>query len=236
MEPAVLIGAPIRNMEKTVPLYLEGILGLEYPKKRIALMWILNDSEDTSAQLLQEFKEKHEKKYKRVVITQMDFGAPRDEKLAQVRYAGENLWGTIDSMARGKNVLKDNIEPDEQYLFYVEGDVILKKDCLKKLLAHQRPIVGAMVKTGDMPNCFNILRFDSALDCFTRDSLDIPDVLSLVDFISGPVLFRRDILSEIAFGKMASGEDAMAMRMCAQKNIPVWVDPQITMEHLYAMR
>jgi len=161
---------------------------------------------------------------------------PKDAKIAEVRYGAGDQWGTIDSMARGKNILKESMLDDEDYLFYVEGDVIVTKDCLKRLLKSDKKIVGAVVKTGDAPNAFNVLRFDSLLNCYTRDSLVIPEEIAEVDFVSGPVLFHRSILNKIEFGKMQSGEDSMAMDMCRRQKIKVWADPNVRLEHLYSMR
>ncbi len=234
--PAVLIGAPIRDMERVLQRYLDAILGLDYPKKRIALMWIVNDSEDESLKMLQDFKKEYEKKYKRIEIAEIQWNAPKDAKIAEVRYGAGDQWGAVDSMGRGKNILKESILEDEDYLFYVEGDVILTRDCLKKLLNDDKKIVGALVKTGDAPNAFNVLRFDSLFNCYTRDSFMIPEEISLVDFVSGPVLFHRSILRKIEFNKMQSGEDSAAMNICRREKIDVWLDPRVKLEHLYSVR
>lgn len=234
-EPAVLIGAPIRNMEKTVPLYLEAILRLDYPKKKIALLWIVNDSKDQSLKMLQDFKEQYEKKYKRIEIQEINWGAVEDAKTAEARY-GLGEWSTVDSMARAKNILKDSLMPDEEYFFYIEGDIILTKGSLKTLMAHQKSIVGALCKTGDGENHYNILEFNQVFDRFERNGMNIPTEFSKVDFISGPVLFHKDVLSKIEFAKIASGEDAQAMRMCMDKEIDRWLDPNVFLDHLYSVR
>lgn len=234
MEPSILIGAPIRNMEKTLPEYLEAILSLDYPKKCISLIWIVNDSTDGSLALLEEFREKHGKKYKRIEIPIINFGAPVDQKIAGIRYGKDDEWGTIDSMAKGKNILRDSMD-DEEYMFYIEGDVIVTRDCLKRLLRHDKGIVGALVKTGKGEQ-YNILRYDSLLDCFTREGLAIPETLAKVDFISGPVLFKKDTLKMLEFAKMASGEDAAAMRICLEKKIDTLVDPSIFLMHHFDVR
>lgn len=102
----LLITSPFNNESHAIPQYFESLINLDYPKELIDLVWLENDSNDESWELLQKYAQIIRQNYKyhsfKVIrrnyglkelgkVKPEDFGKPEHNV-----YSGKNYAGTID--------------------------------------------------------------------------------------------------------------------------------------------
>ncbi len=155
-DPKVLIGMVTLNSRDTLPRSLESIAGLDYDLSRVTLVLEDAGSTDGSTQLIEEFAEKYRSRFRKVVIV-------RDPP------------GT--GIAAGRNRILDHLT-DEEYVFFVDSDVVLPRDALKRLLRLMAPSVGI---------AFLFYSYHS----YERPP---PGVVSVKAFGMGCTLIRREVI------------------------------------------
>ncbi len=150
----ILIASPIRNRSWILSEYLYFLSRLDYPKKNLSFHFILNDSLDSSAEILADWKAAHEKEYRYIRISEVNFDYPHDW--------GEDRVVTAEAMLNRKNktykslsVLRNLIldlawlDMDVDYLFSVDSDILVNPDILNKLLATNKDIVAGLIGNGN---------------------------------------------------------------------------------------
>ena len=55
----IFAGCPCQNNEKTMPSYLESLRSLDYPKEKIHLGFLVNNSTDDTYYILKTFQEEY---------------------------------------------------------------------------------------------------------------------------------------------------------------------------------
>lgn len=132
----VLICSPIRDKEYCLKEYLDSIYKLDYPKEKIKIYFVENDSIDKTVKILEEFKDKHESEYRSIQIETL---LELDEKKADFK---THEWKPEDLLRLGK--LRDrclNQIEDEEFIFMIDADVILQPETLKRLIGLNLPVV-----------------------------------------------------------------------------------------------
>jgi len=138
--PKVLICAPVRNREYIIKEYLQGILELDYPRCLISIYWIVNDSSDSTLQILNEFRDNNISNYKDIKIDTINFGAPEDARTSIRRKA------TFYTLATLRNKLLEYfLTTDNEYLFSIDSDIIVKPNILRQLLSDNKDVISAYV-------------------------------------------------------------------------------------------
>lgn len=153
----VLICAPVREREYIIKEYLQGILELTYPKCFISIYWIVNDSTDSTLQILNEFRDNNISNYKDIKIDIINFGAPEDARTSIRRKS------TFYTLATLRNKLLEYfLATDNEYLFSIDSDIVVQHDCLSQLLIDDKDVISAYVcneiKKGRRGNALNIFR------------------------------------------------------------------------------
>jgi cellulose synthase/poly-beta-1,6-N-acetylglucosamine synthase-like glycosyltransferase len=105
-QPNVSVVIPCYNLEKILPKCLESIFALDYPKEKIEIVAVNDGSTDNTLKILKQFQKIH----KNFVIVE-----------------GKHE-GKSHSLNLGVKKSKYDI------IFAVDGDTILEKNCLKKLV------------------------------------------------------------------------------------------------------
>ncbi len=140
----VLLAAPISSRDWVLPYYLDSIYSLDYPKHLLSIYWLLNNSIDQSKKLLQQFKSQHQNEYKQIIIEEKNNPKiPKDERVTQTRHAVYPWLAHLRNM-----ILQKTISLNVDFLYSSDCDIILKADSLKRLLAHNTPIVSNLLYNG----------------------------------------------------------------------------------------
>ena len=202
MEPKIMIGSPLQNRESCLVSYLENIRNLNYPKEKIHLAFLLNNSHDNSYEILKTFRKEYLKYYRKISIWDVtglnndyqDFRAPgRDYKcIADAR----NLWLSI-------------LDSESQYLFSVDSDILVEPETLNKLLSRQKDICSALVWNNHSgpTNLYNILRWNGRR-YYKVIEHDFEGDLIEVEITGACYLIRRRVIdSGVRYSYHTHGED-----------------------------
>lgn len=130
--PKIKICAPFKDDEWCLPEFLEGIVNLNYPKDRLSLYFLENDSQDKTLEKLKKWAKQWRSEYRRIEVTSMQF-----------RVKGqEHVWPeqTLENMTFMRNGFLKNIG-DNDYIFNLDSDVVLQPQTLKQLALSDRDII-----------------------------------------------------------------------------------------------
>lgn len=219
----ILIGCPVHNREWILPLYLKHLYDIDYPKDSISLCFILNDSKDKSKDILLNFKEKHSKEYRNIIIKEINYNMPDD--LRQNRIKNK----IYDRLSKVRNEFLNCII-DEDYVFSIDSDILVPKDSLLRLLNHNKDIISALVyndpnkvypnilliKNGKITHYFN----------FPKNSLFEVDITGAV------YLLKSEVCQKVRYSYHSFGED-VPFCLCAKKlGYKIWCDSSIYCNHI----
>jgi glycosyltransferase involved in cell wall biosynthesis len=110
--PNVDICMPVRNRAKILPSVLKALYMLDYPKNKLRLIFIDDESADETPSILKDFYREHANEYDEIIIervTHLSFNIPRVRNLA-LRHVKSDL------------------------IFWLDSDVIPQPDALKVLI------------------------------------------------------------------------------------------------------
>ncbi len=198
----ILIACPVRNRGWILPDYLRSLFNLDYPKDKIALHFILNDSSDESKKILRNWKESAEKDYRYIRISEVNFGYPSDWGEDRKNHKLNRTSKTYKTLSVLRNLILDIawLDMKADYLFSVDSDILVKPDVLNKLLETRKDIVAALVKTSG--NTYNFIPWSGERDI-------IPDNLFSVAVTGAVVLISRKVFEnkKIRYSVERTGED-----------------------------
>ncbi|MCL5068789.1 MAG: glycosyltransferase, partial [Thaumarchaeota archaeon] len=110
--PLVTIGMPTYNREWSINQVLQSMLQLDYPKSRLRICFVDNESTDATLSILRDFQSAHNEEYERIVI---DIARSNISKARNLCF--ERAKGT-------------------DYVFFLDSDILTPPDTLKRLLVH----------------------------------------------------------------------------------------------------
>lgn len=118
----ILIGTPVKNCGKFLDNYAHQLAKLDYPKEKITIVIIENDSDDKSYQILKEKIIPFLKKfpYRAVYLEKKDVGfhlSHFSRHLKEVRIKRQ------ESIDRTRQHIVTNYLLDNQYIFWVDADL-----------------------------------------------------------------------------------------------------------------
>lgn len=220
----VMIGCPIRNRGWIAEKYLACIYNLNYPKTKIHLCFIVNDSTDNTLNILREFKKSKEEEYAGIDIVIKNFNQIPDARITTTR---QKIYS---SLAELRNILLEKVHGND-YLFSVDSDILFEPDTLNKLLMHRKDIVSAQI-WNDSSNTFPnvMIRKDSSFRHyleFPRDSIFKCDVTGAIYLIS-----REVINAGVKYKYHHQGEDIAFCLSAQEKGFELWCDPTIKCRHI----
>jgi cellulose synthase/poly-beta-1,6-N-acetylglucosamine synthase-like glycosyltransferase len=83
--PSVTIGCPISNRQYLIDRYLSGIYNLDYPKQKIKLYFLVNNSKDLTENTLIRFRNKHKNEYNDIIVERYKIEGKKDKRELKVR-------------------------------------------------------------------------------------------------------------------------------------------------------
>ncbi len=164
--PTVLIGVPVYNRGHDISLTLDSIAGLDYPKNLLSIVLIDRSSRESSLETLKQW-EKLDGGYRKIVV----------------QYVG------FEALPKARNRILSYLT-DEDYVFFVDGDIVLNRNSLTRLLsmANRGQYIAHITQVPPPAWHEKIFETDSdAMACtlidsklFRRDGLRFNEVLALL--------------------------------------------------------
>jgi glycosyltransferase involved in cell wall biosynthesis len=110
--PLVTIGTPAYNSAWSLPKVLDSIAKLDYPKQRLRIVFVDNNSSDDSEEIIRRFVSSHMNEYESLVVRKCE-----------------------PSVSLARNICLKFSEGTD-YVFFIDADVVVPSEALQKLLAH----------------------------------------------------------------------------------------------------
>lgn len=140
--PRVLLAILAKQKEHALPLYLECIEALDYPKSSIVLYIRTNNNTDRTAHILREWMDKVGRLYAAVELDASDVA----ERVERFR---EHEWNAarVKVLGRIRNLsLKRTLDLGCDFYFVVDVDNFIRPATLRELVALDLPIVAPLLR------------------------------------------------------------------------------------------
>jgi glycosyltransferase involved in cell wall biosynthesis len=169
----VLVATPLRNEEQNLPRFFSLLESLDYPTELLSLAFLEGDSTDNTYEKLLEWKNSHPSL--KIWLKKLDLGMEKTK---------------FERLAISRNTIVEEALKDEDYVFWLEGDVeTLPTETLKSLIDDNRDIVTALLVFDEPP-----LRSRYFLGKTDRPYIkDIPEGLVQVGWVGGVFLVKRRV-------------------------------------------
>ncbi len=240
----IFIGAPISNRSWIAPYYLRNLYAQTYPKHLCEILWIVNNSNDKTMQLLTDFKQKHEHEYKRIRIQIYNAsGVPEDKRTADLREKFTYSW-----LAELRNRLLDEfLKTDCDYYLNCDSDILMRKDCLERLVSHDKDFVAGLIYNGYLfadgtPYKYpNILReyeprqYKHVVNYRVKNpETNYENPLMEVDFTGAINIVSRDVAKKARYAWHKQGEDEPFSYSARKAGFSIWCDLYNYNQHVMA--
>lgn len=161
--PTVSLIFPVRNRAAYLPLFLENIYNLSYPKKLLDIIVRINDSNDDSEKILKTFQKQHEHEYNKIYISTYNLetptydsnrysiiGAKFIQSKSGIKAIQDNQTHKVyKNLAKHRNSLL--LKASGDFVFSVDTDIMLKPETLNVLLSQvteERQYISAHICNG----------------------------------------------------------------------------------------
>lgn len=219
-----MVGCPVRNRAWILPRYLECLLNLEHPGQELEFCFIINDCDDETPEILEQFVE---------------------QETGRVKLIYKNL-GRTDRHIRGaysfarlailRNCLIEAfLDSKCAYLFSVDSDILVPSDTLRRLIDDNCDIISAPVcnghELGDM-SIYNVLARNS--NGYLVHIRDFPrDRIFPVDCTGAAYLLKRRVLEDpsIRYSSQMGAEDIGFCRAALDREFKIYCDGRLECVH-----
>jgi glycosyltransferase involved in cell wall biosynthesis len=227
--PTVTIGCPIRNREKYCKPYLDAILNLDYPKDNISLLFILNDSTDDTAFILNNFKQENSQLYHKIKIEIYNQNTPEDKRETTIR---EQY--TYSSLSKLRNYWLSQVKTE--FALSCDSDIMLHDpQTLNKLINHRKDFVAGLIINGFLYDKNNPSQYTNILkgNGFTYQHINkYPEnTLIPVDFSGAVMLLSQKACKLGKFSWHKQGEDCGMSESLKKQGIHLWCDTSVKATH-----
>ncbi|QGU00565.1 Glycosyltransferases involved in cell wall biogenesis [Candidatus Syntrophocurvum alkaliphilum] len=221
----VFIGCPVRNRAWVLPVYLDHIKNLDYPKELVEYCFIINDCTDNTSEILQDFAKNQKNKVK--LVTKNLGSEDRHER----------GWYSFTRLTRLRNyLLEEFLKSDCNYFFSVDSDILVPPNALSQLINNDCEIVSALVCNGHEvgnTNIYNILKKVDGnswhfITDFSREGL------FSVDCTGAAYLIKRNVIEKhnVRYSSLYGAEDIGFCEDVKRKGIPIYCDGRIECRHI----
>ena len=130
----VMIASPIRNREEILPEYFNSVKNIEWDKDFIELFWVINNSNQKTIDLFDNFMDENKKSYSFLRYNVINFENPTDINADRT---GKDLYRCFENLAILRNMILDMAkERGVDYLLFWDSDILVEPHFLKTLISH----------------------------------------------------------------------------------------------------
>ncbi len=224
----ITIGCPCQNNERTMPTYLEAIRNIDFPKDKIQLAFLINNSTDNTYPILKTFREEYLKNYYKISI--WDISGVNNGYIDN-RNAGRNY----QYFANVRNLWLRMSDPCSEWILSIDSDIIVPSNIIQRLMAHNVDMVSALVLNNINPgwNNYNIQRWNGNNYCAITDmDYEFKDGLIEVDITGACSLMKKGAIKDTKYRFHKQGEDHGFCIDLKEKGCRIYCDTTIRPEHL----
>lgn len=219
----ILLGCPVHNRGWILPLYLKHVYEINYPRRYIALCFIVNDSYDDSMKLLREFKDEHALEYKDIILKELNFSMPMDIRQNRVE---KKIYRRIADV---RNAFLGCIS-DEDYVFSIDSDIMADENSMIRLLSHNKDIISALVFNDPDHHYPNILNVKNGK---IEHYFNFPcNSLFQVDITGAAYLIKSEICKKVKYEYHILGEDVPFCLKAKTMGYELWCDSSVKCRHI----
>ena len=192
--PSILIGILVKNTKLNLDNLASQVIGLDYPKELLSIVFLEGDSEDGSYEHLKDIMPLFSD-WKAAYLEKLDFGF---KFLHELRHVEEKPQGPrqrqrLINLAKSRQYVVDKYLKDESFLWWVDSDYkVIPKDTLAKLLSYDKDMVIPLLKLEGREEAY-----DRSTD---RKDMDIdnlaktyPNQLVEVDYMSAHAIIKSKV-------------------------------------------
>lgn len=240
----ILVACPVHSRDWVIPYYLRNLYNLDYEKKLIDIYWIINNSTDSSFSLLQNFKRQYKNEYNSIELEVYNSKHKfTDDRKLDIRMKSTYYWL---SELRNK-MLKKCLVLNADYLFSSDCDILFKRDILKRLLAHNKPIVSSLIYNGYLvakssdeaykyPNILRKIdnnRYEHIVNYRVKNYDHNPmGTLIPCDLTGACILISKEVCAKAKYAWHQLGEDEYFCRSAKQAGYDIWCDVSMYSQHV----
>ncbi len=237
----VMIFAPVHQREWILPYYLRNIYNIDYEKKKIRILWIVNNCTDKTFDLLQGFKNKHQEEYESIDIqvwNNSNIGKPVElNEYRDTTYRNKYIYSWLSDLRNRGNA--ECLKYDCDYLFSCDTDILVKPDILKGLMSFNKKYVAGLIYNGyeivpDFWKYTNILRKVSEISYQHVNNYHTKNKIGLVscDFTGAVFLAEKSILPYYIFSADRQGEDLPACKELQKNGVELFASCDHYSQHI----
>jgi GT2 family glycosyltransferase/thymidylate kinase len=208
-KPIITIGILTYNRSLTIPSVLEAVKNLEYPKNRIRIVFVDNNSQDNTLSILSNFKAQMDSYYESIIILSHE----------------QRKSGNIPE---GRNICISN--SIGEYLLFIDSDVVPPSDTITRMLElfASDPSVAIV----GFPCLSSPMTFFDKLYLHERPKKANPEVQDVIGM--GSTMVKREIFNEIGLFDLeySTMEDLEFSRRAKKAGYKIIMDNNKTALHL----
>jgi len=209
----VLIAIPLRNEEQILPRFFSLLEDLDYSIDLLSFAFLEGDSTDNTYEKLFEWQNSHPSL--KVWLKKLDLGMEKTK---------------FERLAISRNTIIEEALKDEDYVFWLEGDIeTLPPEILKLLIEEDKDIVAALMVFSEPP-----MRSRYYLGRAERPYVkDIAEELVEVGWVGGVFLVKRKVYdAKIRCDvRKKIGETASFCLNAKERGFSCYVDTRIKVKH-----
>lgn len=162
--PTIDIVCPIRNRSWILPYFLDCIYNLDYPKEKLSIICVLNDSTDDSDKIINQFAQLHKEEYNNIHIYTYNLNTPEYQSQGHHR-GGQELvikningiskptikrteWEVYKNLAKLRNSLIHKAK--SAFCFSCDTDILFNPDILHRLMSAKSDFTSSLICNGHM--------------------------------------------------------------------------------------
>jgi cellulose synthase/poly-beta-1,6-N-acetylglucosamine synthase-like glycosyltransferase len=234
----ILLSSPIRNRERTLPTLLGSILRLKYSKSLLGLFFLLNDSEDKSKDLLEQFREEYLSAFRYIEIEEVKLNTPPDVRARSlppaIQQKGFQRSKVFQALGKIRNMILERFIKDEEaeFLFSVDSDMKLAENVLGVLIETGKDIITFPVYYDyDKRQLLN-LQYEGGRRVLSQELSEKREPFK-VKYLDGCWMISKKVaLSGVKFPETPSPEQLEFSKELKKKGFEIWAYPEILAEHL----
>jgi hypothetical protein len=249
-KPVVLVGCPIRNRDWIAERYLQGIYNLNFDKKQIILYFLLNDSTDSTEQILKRFQQLHKHEYKDFIIDKVKNRIPEYRRSISMNPNMANLyWEKVyTNIANLRNKVIDKVlELQADYWFSVDSDILIDNPETLNILINEgkgKFVISGVINNDQLRNphlplqqaACNFLNFNEHGKVYHITGWNYTDLIECC--VTGAVcLYSCELFKQypnIRFCYDRGGEDVGLGRKFQEAGLKMYVTPKVICNHVMA--
>ena len=248
----ILIAFPCRDRAWILPYFLEHLVNINYDKKLIDIYCIINNSSDSSHELMKEFKTKYNNDYNSIQVDVQNNSeySLKDKRISHIRDKIYHWLAELRNMT-----VKKCVKLDCNYMLSIDTDILVPSDVLKNLLNHDKDYVASLIYNGYLftpqnaeegynpilnaykfPNILKLNnngRYTHIVNYRVKNpNLCENDYLIDVDFTGAVFLVSKDVCKVARFGWNKQGEDEVFCRSVRDNGFELYCDVSLYSQHI----